>query len=475
MLDASTSMKGEPLAAAKEAAQAFLDVLRTLGQTSVSCRLPARPSVLSDFTTDREESASAIRSIDVAGETALYDGVVAAAAQFDPVAEGRRTVVLLSDGGDTISEAPIEDAIAALLATGVSFYAVELQSPENDGVGIARIAAATNGTVVPAEDPAALAEVFATIGTQISNQYRLSYTSESYENTEIVVSVAANGITVSSESAVRYPQAPATPITVPPGPDPVPADPATPDPAPAVDVMALRNGVVADLAWYQGNQALILGAVAVFLAIAGIVVFTSMASAAFRQLRRCFCDGRAHPGGEARRPQHVRGRRNVDCRALSQGRARARPQHPARSCRGGDAAGRVRGHGGRVCPRRRCGRDAVPWHRSGLRRRGHDVAVLQLASLGQGLEAEQEVRRAAAGCPSADVRKPARRVRFRAGDLDRRQRGCCTLRRRVPQGQDRDAAGQRRGQRVTRDGRARRQRGLQVDRRGHRDPPRGRR
>ena len=114
VLDASTSMKGDPLAGAKDAAQAFLEVLPPSVQVGV-VSFATTPQVLSDFTTDRAESSAAIASINVAGETALYDGVVAAAAQFDPATEGRRTMVVLSDGGDTASEAPIEDAIAALL------------------------------------------------------------------------------------------------------------------------------------------------------------------------------------------------------------------------------------------------------------------------------------------------------------------------------------------------------------------------
>ncbi len=274
VLDASGSMQGEPLDAAKDAAQAFLDVLPSTVQVAV-VSFASSPRVLSEFTTDRAETSSAVSSIEVAGETALHDGVLAAAGLFQGRDPARRTIVLLSDGGDTVSAAPIEDAIDSLLGIDVSFIAVELQSPENDGVGIARMAAATDGSVVPAEDPQALADVFETIATQISNQYLVSYESDSYENTLLAVSVSAAGLTIVSEAPVRYPSAPTTPPTVDPTPTPTPTPitPADPTPErPPVDVMALRDGSVVSLAWYQTNRALLIGAAAVFLAIAGIVL-----------------------------------------------------------------------------------------------------------------------------------------------------------------------------------------------------------
>ena len=93
------------------------------------------------------------------------------------------------------------------------------------------------------------------------------------------MSVAADGTVYSSGASVRYPAGPANPPPVDPTPAPTPANPApTPQPAPEppVDVFALRDGAVANLAWYQGSTALVLGAITVFLAIAGIVVFSSM-------------------------------------------------------------------------------------------------------------------------------------------------------------------------------------------------------
>jgi tight adherence protein B len=272
VLDASTSMRGQPLTAAKEAATGFLGVLPDSVDVAV-VSFASTTQVLSEFTTDRAASAAAISSIVVAGETALYDGVVEGAALFDTSVPSRRAMVLLSDGGDTISQAPMGDAIADLVLSDVSFYAVELQSPENDGAAIAQIATATEGSVVPAEDPEALTGVFEEIASQIANRYVLTYASESFDTVEIGVTVEAAGVTSSTANEIQLPAEPVTPVKA----TPEPASPAPVEPeAPPVDPMALRDGDVVSLAWYQTNRALILGAGAVFLAIAGLVVFAGL-------------------------------------------------------------------------------------------------------------------------------------------------------------------------------------------------------
>ncbi len=274
VLDASTSMRGQPLTAAKDAAQSFLDVMPSSVKVAV-VSFASETQVLSEFTTDRAETATAIEGIEVAGETALYDGVLTATSVFDPAVEARRVVVLLSDGGDTISEAPIGDAIASLLKTDVAFYAIELESPENDGAAIAQMATATEGTVLGTDDPAALSSVFEEIGAQITNRYVLTYTSESYSSTDVSVEVTTNGTVVTARGSVEYPDAPAVPVTTLP---PVVADPSpAPAPAPApVDVFALRDGGVTAVAWYQSKSFMYVGVAALILAAIGIIIFSGI-------------------------------------------------------------------------------------------------------------------------------------------------------------------------------------------------------
>jgi tight adherence protein B len=265
VLDASSSMSGEPIAGAKEAAQGFLDVMPE-GVEVAAVSFSSSASVLSDFTTDIGTVAAEVDGIDVGGETALHDGLVTASGLFDESESARRTVVVLSDGGDTVSDASLVDAFEALNAAGVSFIAVELQSPENDSAGLNRLAEETDGEVVPADNPEALASVFDGIAAQIVSRYQITFTSVAYGRTSLVVTAEADGVVATATQGVRYPDPPAPDVTQEePAPVPTTVVAATPS--------TLREPTQVQLSWLENAAALWIGAAAVFVAIALLVVF----------------------------------------------------------------------------------------------------------------------------------------------------------------------------------------------------------
>jgi tight adherence protein B len=259
LLDVSGSMSGSPLAAARSAALSFLDRMpagvRVAVVTFADTTLIASP-----FSTDIEITRSALAALRVGGETALYDGLVMAADQFDADAPTRRTIVLLSDGGDTASENTLEGALIALLGKESSFYAIELQSPENDRVALERLAAATEGTVVPATDPAALEGIFEEIAAQLTSQYRLTYQSEAFGPTDVVVTVEVDGTIATTAATLRLPSAPT--VTVGSG-DPALLSP----PAPA----ATRSGSLIELTIWQRKAAFYVGLGLLIAALLGIL------------------------------------------------------------------------------------------------------------------------------------------------------------------------------------------------------------
>ena len=72
----------------------------------------------------------AIASVEAKGETALYDSLVRAASLIDQWAAQQRYVVLLSDGGDTVSSASLDKAVSRVKGADAPVYAVALSSPE---------------------------------------------------------------------------------------------------------------------------------------------------------------------------------------------------------------------------------------------------------------------------------------------------------------------------------------------------------
>jgi tight adherence protein B len=268
LLDASGSMGGRPIASAKVAAQDFLDAMPDGVEVAV-VSFADEPVVLSSFTTDVGLTSAAITDLELGRNTALYDGLVAGAELFDGDANSRRVLVLLSDGGDTASETTLEKSIVSLLDADVGFYAVELQSPEYDAAALARLGAATDGIVVPASDPDGLTAVFVDVAGQIVNRYELRYESAAFGPATVVVTAEDDGVTATAQAGVDYPAPPpavaSTTVVV--------AD------AVVEDVVALpdpRSGTVVVVSWVQSSSALWLGALAVFLGLLALLLFTGV-------------------------------------------------------------------------------------------------------------------------------------------------------------------------------------------------------
>lgn len=81
---------------------------------------------ISDFSTDAAELATRLEgSLVPAGDTALYDGLIAAIEALQG-REGDRGIVLISDGANTAGNASVHDAWRVLEESGIRLYAIGL-------------------------------------------------------------------------------------------------------------------------------------------------------------------------------------------------------------------------------------------------------------------------------------------------------------------------------------------------------------
>jgi VWFA-related protein len=74
-------------------------------------------------TSDRQTIADAVSAINAQGGTAMRDALIDIAGRFEG-AEGRRVIVLITDGYDEHSRSTLEEAVAALKQAGVTVYSV---------------------------------------------------------------------------------------------------------------------------------------------------------------------------------------------------------------------------------------------------------------------------------------------------------------------------------------------------------------
>lgn len=214
VIDTSGSMSGAPMSAAKAAAAAFLSRVAAATRVAV-IGFGAAPVIASPFTLDRSASAAAVNSLSAGGETALYDALGTAVGQFSP-GPARRTVVVLSDGGDTVSRSTLDAAAATLDGSGARVEAVELASRDTNSAALARLAAAGGGRVTAAADPPALAGIFDGIASSLAEQYRLTFQSEVNGRAELVFAASTPTAAVEGRVTVDFPAAAAA-VTAPAG------------------------------------------------------------------------------------------------------------------------------------------------------------------------------------------------------------------------------------------------------------------
>jgi len=193
VIDTSGSMAGAPLAAAKAAAQSFLNQLPAAVPVSVIGFGPS-PKVASARSTDRAAQSAAIAGLVANGQTALYDALSAALAQVPAGSRASRAVVMLSDGGDTASTRTLDATAGLLAAANVPLFAVELRTSDSNPAALNRLTSASGGRVVPASDPTALSGAFGAIAKQLVRQYTVTYRSQAGGATDIDVILDAGSV-----------------------------------------------------------------------------------------------------------------------------------------------------------------------------------------------------------------------------------------------------------------------------------------
>ena len=128
LIDASLSMKGEPIEQAMAAARAFMQVRPEEMPVAVVAYNPEQHE-LTGFTTDSAVLNEAVATTpEVVLGTEIYDSLILASEMATDQGLKRATVVLLSDGNENLSEAGAADALAALEAANMRVIAVGFQS-----------------------------------------------------------------------------------------------------------------------------------------------------------------------------------------------------------------------------------------------------------------------------------------------------------------------------------------------------------
>jgi Ca-activated chloride channel family protein len=144
------------------------------------------------FTSDARAIAAVVGSIPARGQTALYDAIIAG---LDQAAAGRwdkRTLIVVSDGGDNASRHTHEDVQALALRSDVVIYAIGLRgtSDERSPRLLERLARDSGG-VAYFPETRDVGKVLGDIVRDLREQYTLGFSPDSVEGGVHQVAVTA--------------------------------------------------------------------------------------------------------------------------------------------------------------------------------------------------------------------------------------------------------------------------------------------
>jgi Ca-activated chloride channel family protein len=193
LVDGSGSMNQElKVASVRFAAERVLDALSDEDQVALA-GFDSRYWGIVAFTHDREAVRKALDTVKPFGSTALHDALDQAAYDIASHGEGRRAVVVITDGVDTASQKSPEEVLEHSRALDVPIYTVSavsaLDDPESDlyvgrqskGAAAAgaelleRYARLSGGAAFRISTYASLRQAAERIATELKHQYRLGY------------------------------------------------------------------------------------------------------------------------------------------------------------------------------------------------------------------------------------------------------------------------------------------------------------
>jgi VWFA-related protein len=182
VMDISGSMdKNGKLAAAKEAAKAYVAQMRPGDQAGLMT-YDTKTYYVQPITADTNALNTAIDGLMTGSDTAMYNALVEAEKNLESI-NGRKSIIVLTDGLDNKSQSKLDDVIAGIGQSGLTISTVGFGDAASRGQvgldekGLHLLAEKTGGLYSFAGDADALSAVFQQYGQVLQNEYALTYIS----------------------------------------------------------------------------------------------------------------------------------------------------------------------------------------------------------------------------------------------------------------------------------------------------------
>ena len=182
MLDTSASMTAS-LDLLKEAAEQFVIRMLPEDRGMVGAFNDKIQFPVASFTSDRDDLAGALRELGFGNPTRLYDAAEASIQQLRDV-QGRRVVLLFTDGDDTASKIGMGKVLDQARADEVMIYTIGLESVYFNGQhkvrtrpdrGLRKLSDETGGGYFELKNTDDLGPTFTRVAQELHSQYVLGF------------------------------------------------------------------------------------------------------------------------------------------------------------------------------------------------------------------------------------------------------------------------------------------------------------
>jgi Ca-activated chloride channel homolog len=181
LLDASDSMRGQPIVDARVAVEHFVGDLLWPDDEAFIALFNHRPRLAAPWTMPASSLRAKLGRVDAGGGTAIYDAIVQAAPFFDRRARPRAALVVISDGADTASDRTLQQAREAVVRRDAFVYALAIDEPGapastrvNPGA-LRDLTAPTGGYTEVVREAADLGPATARIAEELNSQYTIGF------------------------------------------------------------------------------------------------------------------------------------------------------------------------------------------------------------------------------------------------------------------------------------------------------------
>lgn len=174
VIDYSNSMSGAPIRAAKSGARTFLNLLTAKDQVTV-IGFNTKVHKLQGWTLDKASASEALDQISPTGWTALWDAMWLATNEFSNC-QGRRALVVLTDGTDNRSERNREEVANQARAVGAELFVIGLRTGEYNGSVLQALVDQVGGKYNDTADLAEIERFYREIAGTLQSEYRFVLT-----------------------------------------------------------------------------------------------------------------------------------------------------------------------------------------------------------------------------------------------------------------------------------------------------------